>query len=290
MPGSRRPASGKVDSSAMSSNYKGSKRNPDNHSDDISEEESCSLWIMRLPHDCTVHMLLSHIRHCDKVYATVINPPTQTEEMEHDTAAAKVVFWSRQGVDRLMAQFKAGRFIVGRMAPLVQMNRVLVRAQTPGRECRVLLITGHKHIINEQTLRDEVFGTWFTWQDDGAPAVVATFHDGVHRLEWRFGSYRCQAENAMVGIQRKISRGKKILAEAMLAIEKKKEQIQRDMLLIPADFDAAVVLRKGLEHRLERLLQESDALKGSDVFMWAHAHVDYGVDPCASRSVLLESE
>ncbi|KAK8043276.1 hypothetical protein PG993_005706 [Apiospora rasikravindrae] len=234
--GGQRPASGTVDSFGMSSNYKGNKQNPANHSDNIPMGESCSVWMINLPPECTVNMLLSHIRQCDKVYATVINPPGG----KHKTAAAKVVFWSQKGVYRLKKQVEAGAFTVGLYAPKFEVNRIRSRAARPGRECRVLQIKGHQHIINEQKLRDEVFRDKFQWQDDSV-SVLASFADGEHILEWRFGSYRCQAENAYRAIQRKIGWGKGLVAQAI----------------------------------------GSDALKGSDAWMWAHATVDYGVDPCA---------
>ncbi|KAK8123249.1 hypothetical protein PG984_011919 [Apiospora sp. TS-2023a] len=221
-----------------SENYKGNWRHEANQSANIPEEESTSLWITHLPPGCTIEMLLSRIVECDKIFATVINDAQPEQNM--NCAAAKIVFWTRLGVDRLFQRHRDGLFLfpspddpesdtaahaLPLMRPSINMNRTRTRPVPDGPESRVLIIKGHCDIINEANLRDVVFYKKFVWQDDGVqPLLVkqAGAEDEIHFLEWRFGSYRYQASNAYDILMAKIHEGQKALQEA-----EKMDQAQR---------------------------------------------------------------
>ncbi|KAK7985876.1 hypothetical protein PG988_003498 [Apiospora saccharicola] len=216
-----------------SENYKGNWRHSANQSANIPEEESTSLWITHLPPGCTIELLLSRIVECDKVFATVINDAQPEENMM--CAAAKVVFWTRLGVDRLFQRHRDGLFTFPSpppsdpdsdtaaaapaplMRPYINMNRTKTQPVPDGPESRVLIIKGHCDIINEANLRSVVFYKKFVWQDDGVqPSLVkqAGAEGEIHFLEWRFGSYRYQASNAYNILDVKIHEGKMAVQEA----------------------------------------------------------------------------
>jgi hypothetical protein len=180
-----------------SPNYRGNPFLSSNQSADIQETDNCAVWITNLPPECTVNMLLSEIRNCGKVYATVINPPSANSN--HTTAAAKVVFFARPGVDRLIMQARTGMFAVGGYVPRVCPNRIRSAAKEAGPQCRVLHIEGPTEILSIEYLT-EFFQGKFSFEIDSVTALYD--HGGYRRLEWRFGSYRCQAETARQAITR----------------------------------------------------------------------------------------
>ncbi|KAH8662417.1 hypothetical protein BX600DRAFT_513256 [Xylariales sp. PMI_506] len=180
---------------AGSTRYRGNPFLPGNQSANISMEESCSLWITNLPQQCDVQRLLSKIRGCGKIYATVINPPEVNKGVS--TSAAKLVFFEPQGAQHLMQQASLGIFSVSECVPRVTYNRIRTRAQNPGPESRVLHIEGPKVIVNEEFLH-HWFGQRFTYQTEQASILNEDASPtGRRRMEWRFGSYRCQASAAM---------------------------------------------------------------------------------------------
>ncbi|KAI0114272.1 hypothetical protein F4776DRAFT_638952 [Hypoxylon sp. NC0597] len=180
-----------------SENYEGNIFLPANQSASIPSELSTSLWLTNLPPDCTHQLLLGSIRGCGKIYATVINPPVHTPNLRgrarHITSAAKLVFFDRPGVDRLLAKSILGRFSVGGYVPHICMNRVKSASRPPSAECRVLHIEGHKSIVNEEFL-NALFQSKFVYELE-LIKTISTQGDWT-RQEWRFGSYRSQAQTA----------------------------------------------------------------------------------------------
>lgn len=277
-----------------SANYKG---NPDveaNQSHDIPESESCSLWITDLPPRCDVRMLLSQVVNCDKVFATVISPPLPDQGKPY--AAAKIVFWSRQGVDRLRQRAKEGRFFP-HVSPLpkVYMNRVRTKAAKPNwNVCRVLLIKGHRSIANEEYLRTKLFLDKFTWQDDGPPRVVREYPEThIRILEWRFGSWRCQAENAYGILMNKIYEGNVAAerAERRRGLEQQERALEAEIEFVNENFLPFIVENNmKIVNKLEDLHQKLDEVRNrvrglpetsDDEVLWKDAVVIFGVDPCA---------
>ncbi|ORY55240.1 uncharacterized protein BCR38DRAFT_323127, partial [Pseudomassariella vexata] len=179
-----------------SMNYKGNPFLAANQSANIPEHENCSLWLTNLPPGCTVHKLLSCVRSCGKVFACVINPPVPGATIS-TTSAAKLVFFNRVGAQTLLDQARLGQFAVDSYVPRVRSNRIKSAARTPGPQCRVLHIEGPVYIVNEKFLR-EFFRSKFQYDLDDV--FLLSHGEGRARLEWRFGSYRCQAEAARTAI------------------------------------------------------------------------------------------
>ncbi len=191
----------------ISKGYGGDPFNPANQSADIADEENTGLWMTNLPPNCDHKMLLTAIRDCGKVYACVVNPPTDVAGGSHMTAAAKVVFFDRAGADNLLRQAHRGQFKVGEFVPRVRLNRIKSAAREPGPQCRVLHIEGPPGIVEADGggafLRD-FFGRKFTFELEDVRPVSR--NPTRVRQEWRFGSYRCQAEAARQSIHREKER------------------------------------------------------------------------------------
>ncbi|KAI2635710.1 hypothetical protein GGS26DRAFT_509804 [Hypomontagnella submonticulosa] len=192
----------------ISRNYGGNIFLSSNQSANIADGLSTSLWLTNLPPDCTHRMLLGAIRRCGKIYATVINPPeypvrNQPHRGNHLTSASKLVFFDRAGVERLIAQSQAGQFSVEGYVPRLRMNRIRSAPREPSGQCRVLHIDGPSHIVNERFL-NTFFQTKFIYELD--EVITLRVRNGFTRQEWRFGSYRCQAESARQSIAREKAR------------------------------------------------------------------------------------
>ncbi|OTA55096.1 hypothetical protein K449DRAFT_453149 [Hypoxylon sp. EC38] len=192
----------------ISQNYGGNIFLPANQSANIPEELSTSLWLTNLPPDCTHQLLLGSIRGCGKIYAAVINPPVYNRNdfargAPHITSASKLVFFDRSGLERLLAKSQAGEFSVGGYIPRVRMNRIKSAPREPGAQSRVLHIEGPTSIVNE-TFLNTFFQSKFTYELDLIKTVAT--HGNWTRQEWRFGSYRCQAESARQSIAREKTR------------------------------------------------------------------------------------
>ncbi|KAI0848748.1 hypothetical protein F5Y00DRAFT_269970 [Daldinia vernicosa] len=188
----------------ISENYGGNIFLPSNQSADVPEHESTSLWLTNLPPRCTHQMLLGAIRNCGKIWATVINPPSEStgrfrQRAPHTTSASKLVFFDRAGVDNLLAKSEAGEFSVEGYVPKLKMNRIRSAPRDPSPHCRVLHIEGPNCIVNEPFLH-AFFRSKFNYELE---AVLTLSMNSLYtRQEWRFGSFRCQAESARQSIAR----------------------------------------------------------------------------------------
>ncbi|KAI1139207.1 hypothetical protein F5Y05DRAFT_403778 [Hypoxylon sp. FL0543] len=188
----------------ISHNYGGNIFLEANQSANVPFEQSTSLWLTNLPPDCTHRQLLGAIRGCGKIFAAVINPPVKAvggynRGAHHMTSASKLVFFDRTGLDRLVAKSQAGEFSVGGFVPRIRLNRIKSAPRAPGRQSRVLHIWGPSSIVNE-TYLNNFFQTKFTYELDRI-TTIATADDWTLQ-EWRFGSFRCQAEAAHQSISR----------------------------------------------------------------------------------------
>ncbi|KAI1634739.1 hypothetical protein F4809DRAFT_665117 [Biscogniauxia mediterranea] len=228
--------------SGVSPNYRGNPYLPANQSADIPDTENTALWLTNLPPDCDHRMLLSSVRGCGKVYATVINPPMaasssfpsssssslpnplhhphhqypqypqhQQPQQPHITSACKLVFFDVAGARALLRQAREGRFAVGGYVPRVRHNRIRSAARPPGPQSRVLHVEGPDRVVNEPFLA-AFFAARFSYELEDVVVVARSGGGngggavGRARLEWRFGSYRCQAESARAWIAREKER------------------------------------------------------------------------------------
>ncbi|KAI1129252.1 hypothetical protein F5Y10DRAFT_238560, partial [Nemania abortiva] len=135
-------------------------------------------------------MLLDSVRNCGKIFAAVINGP----ERGHITAASKLVFFDVAGAQKLMEQARDGKFTVGDYVPRVRHNRIKSAEKDPGPQSRVLHIEGPSCIVNQPYLAALFRGKIMDWQDEIVLTLWTT--ETLTRLEWRFGSFRCQADTA----------------------------------------------------------------------------------------------
>ncbi|KAL7619559.1 hypothetical protein AAE478_010100 [Parahypoxylon ruwenzoriense] len=202
-----------IEATGMSPFYRGNPWIVANHSANIADDLNTSLWVTNLPPECSHKQLLGAIRDCGKVFATVINPPVplypagpgakgsgnNTAGVPHMNAAAKLVFFDRAGVERLLEQSRTGRFAISGYVPRLRANRIRSAPRAPGPQCRVLHIEGPSVIVNEAFL-----GTFFRRKFTYELEAVLTLgvHGAYTRQEWRFGSFRCQAESARQAIAR----------------------------------------------------------------------------------------
>ncbi|KAI0394492.1 hypothetical protein F5Y17DRAFT_427568 [Xylariaceae sp. FL0594] len=179
----------------VSANYQGNPYSLRNQSADIPDILNTSLWITNLPPRITHATLLKSIRNCGKVYATVINPPGNT----HLTSASKIVFFDAEGARNLMRQAYEGTFVVEGYLPRVRHNRIKSEPKPPNPFSRVLHIEGPSVIVNQPCLEALFRGRDIMWQDEEVVVLFANKY--LTRIEWRFGSYRCQAEFARDAIE-----------------------------------------------------------------------------------------
>jgi len=181
---------------SVSANYQGNPYSLANQSANIPDDLNTSIWITNLPPSLTHAMLLKSVRDCGKVYATVINAPGN----DHVTSASKIVFFDAVGAKNLMRQAHDGKFVVGGYMPKVRHNRIKSEPKAPSPCSRVLHIEGPSSIVNQPFLQAVFKSRGITWQDE--EVLVLYINEIVTRLEWRFGSYRCQAEFARNAIEK----------------------------------------------------------------------------------------
>ena len=195
----------------VSGNYRGDINNPRNLSANIPEDRSCSFWLRGLPADTTTHSLLAAVRGIGRVYCTVIAPANRPHGWP--TAAAKLVLFEQAAAQRFWALY--GRrggggegtapalapFFVGGQRVVVERNRTRVaEASLPRDYTRVVHVTGPAGVVNVGALLAE-FQAKFVFEMDevavGTEDRVTLVR--VQRLvvvEFRFGSFRCQAQTA----------------------------------------------------------------------------------------------
>ncbi|EAQ87853.1 hypothetical protein CHGG_04472 [Chaetomium globosum CBS 148.51] len=150
----------------FSPNYRGDPGLARNQPAAVPADENCSLFVVGLSPDLTTHELLSGIRNIGRVYATHINPPDPARG--HLYSAAKVIFFEREAAERFYTTHASTGFA------------------TPQ----------HPH------LRARVTWNRLTYQTDEVLHRGASPDGARVLLEFRFGSYRCQAEAARMALMR----------------------------------------------------------------------------------------
>ncbi|KAK1641209.1 hypothetical protein BDP81DRAFT_129472 [Colletotrichum phormii] len=180
---------------SLPSNYAGDALNLRNQSAPCKDEENTALFITGLPANCTHTMLLEAVTRCapvGKVYAAVINAAKPAEGQL--CAAAKIVFFNRAGAENCFKAIKQGRLIVGGRRLRVVWNRTKSAVQPDTSNSRVVLIRGPSGLVKRNEL-EHWFSKYFEYQTE---RVLVRKQTGpqVTVLEWRFGSFRAQAEAA----------------------------------------------------------------------------------------------
>ncbi|KAB5532567.1 hypothetical protein GE09DRAFT_1227751 [Coniochaeta sp. 2T2.1] len=187
----------------FSPNYQGNIFVEANRSADIPEYQNCNLFITGLSPAVTVTTLLRAVRNIGRVYAVHINAPEPWRG--HLTCAAKISFFDRGSAERFYHRFARSGLQLpdhpGFNATVVW-NRVRTAAvPKPADHTRVLMIGGPPNIVNPVALY-EFFTSKFVFDID---EVFDHGFDGSWRLvEYRFGSYRCQAETGKMALEREL--------------------------------------------------------------------------------------
>lgn len=187
-----------VPSTRFSDRYHGMHTESNASAEYLAPEENASLWITNLPPDVTHHELLGQIRNIGRIWCCYINGP---DGMKHTTAAAKVVFFQPRAAQSLLQHSITDGLQVRGFRAKVTQNRIKTPATIPrgGSDSRVLIVTGQTHFVNEKTL-SEYFGLRFVFQLDEVKELIKGGGRAV--LEFRFGSYRCQAQMGKISLEK----------------------------------------------------------------------------------------
>ncbi|KAG6023388.1 hypothetical protein E4U19_004423 [Claviceps sp. Clav32 group G5] len=158
----------------------------------LAPDQNCALWLTNLPPDIRVRELLSTIRNVGRVYATFIN---DADGHLHATAAAKLVFFTPEAAQKLLAQCLVTPLVIRGYLVKIALNRIkYAKNSMDNGESRVLIITGQADFVNTSTLT-AFFQARFQFQIDDAANLM--IHKGRAVVEYKFGSYRCQAQMGM---------------------------------------------------------------------------------------------
>lgn len=187
-------------SNQFSSRYRGRHTMSNASASCLPTELNCALWLTNLPPDITTHKLLAPIRNIGRIWCTYINHP---DNIQHKTAAAKIVFFNHQSAQRLLCLSWTSGLLIDGFRVRVSRNRIKA-ASSPiiGKPSRVLIITGLSNFVNEKCLM-EWFGARFKFEvDEVVPLITTTAAGGRSVVEFRFGSYRCQGQMGKIALEK----------------------------------------------------------------------------------------
>ncbi|KAM0555792.1 hypothetical protein ACHAPJ_006188 [Fusarium lateritium] len=191
-----------TETATFSGNYRGEHTVRNASAANLTPEQNCALWLTNLPPDVTHRQLLAQIRNVGRIWCTVINEPDYDR---HETAAAKVVFFTPGPAQLLLSQSLTQGLHVGGYAVRVTHNRVKYGEQPlVGSASRVLIITGKTTFVNPESLT-EFFKTRFVFEvDEITNLIVHGERDNGGRsvVEYRFGSFRCQAQMGKMALEK----------------------------------------------------------------------------------------
>jgi hypothetical protein len=189
----------------FSSKYKGNIYLDENMSANIPADQNCALFIIGLPPLVTHHQILSAIRGIGRVYQCYVNPPEP--EKGNLAAACKLIFFDRASAARFYDRYHVVGFRVCH-DPQYEGRVVWNRIQTGAQEhsagkSRVLWITGPPHIVNGPNLT-RYFSARIKYDVDEVIHHGGNLESAV--VEYRFGSYRCQAQMAKMAMNTELTR------------------------------------------------------------------------------------
>ncbi|KAI1501073.1 hypothetical protein F5X99DRAFT_383786 [Biscogniauxia marginata] len=173
-------------------NYHGNPLVMDNWPRDIPAEANTSLWLDGLRGDVTHRDVLASIRNAGNIKQLHIN---KAGDDHLGSSAAKIVFFTRQAAECVLAASLAGRFIVGGVVPRVTWNRWRTQEDPPLGRSRVLIIRGPSAIANRAFL-ETFWGSRMWWDVDEVIERPSCINDGRSIVRYYFGSWRCQAATA----------------------------------------------------------------------------------------------
>lgn len=190
----------------FSPHYQGDIFLPANQSENISNDRNCSLFIVNLPPNLTTHELLAAIHKMGpsgRIFAIHINEPEP--QLNHPGCAAKVVFFKRDVAHKFFNLCELGGFQVDGYNARVMWNRIKTSEKphlAHSDASRVLLIGGPPNEVNSDALT-KFFSQKLEFQTD----LIITHNRGSLGkqdavIEFRFGSFRCQAQAAKMALAR----------------------------------------------------------------------------------------
>ncbi|KAI1079231.1 hypothetical protein F5B20DRAFT_590926 [Whalleya microplaca] len=155
--------------------------------------ENCCVFVAGLPKWCSARDLVQQIRGCGNVYEINIKPANE----QHRSTAAQVIFWEASGATRLIEKCSSGSIVIASHQARALRSMIRVAPRGPSRATRVLIIKGPSVVVNRPFLESFVF----TRFDYSLEEVVQHTGATAQYLEYRFVSFRGQAERAMTAIQ-----------------------------------------------------------------------------------------
>ncbi|KAL6880769.1 hypothetical protein J3F83DRAFT_2680 [Trichoderma novae-zelandiae] len=185
-------------STRFSTRYRGMHADANASAEHLVPEENCALWLTNLPPTVTVHELLTAIRNVGRVWCTYINYP---DFAVHQTAAAKVVFFTPEAAQQLLAVSWTRGLFVSDYRVKVSHNRIKYssHAAQGTKLSRCLIITGNASFVNPEELFKYFKGLFIFQLDEIIPLIRAGNRAVV---EFRFGSYRCQAQMGKMALEK----------------------------------------------------------------------------------------
>jgi hypothetical protein len=184
-------------STKFSTRYHGMHTDTNASAEHLAADENCALWLTNLPPGVSIHHLLTAIRNVGRVWCSYVNYP---DYITHQTAAAKVVFFTPEAAQQLLSvSWTHGLFIQGYRVK-VSHNRIKYGSHAiTGKMSRVLIITGHADFVNEASLT-KFFKDRFIFQIDEVVELIKAGGRAV--VEFKFGSYRCQSQMGKMSLEK----------------------------------------------------------------------------------------
>lgn len=181
----------------FSTRYHGMHTETNASAEYLAPEENCALWLTNLPPGVSIYQLLKSIRNVGRVWCSYINYP---DFLNHQTAAAKVVFFTPEAAQQLLSvSWTRGLYVEGYRVK-VSHNRIKYgKNAIAGKMSRVLIITGHAEFVNEATL-SKFFKDRFIYQLDEVTQLIRAGGRAV--VEFKFGSYRCQSQMGKMSLEK----------------------------------------------------------------------------------------
>ncbi|EQL00159.1 hypothetical protein OCS_04131 [Ophiocordyceps sinensis CO18] len=185
------------DTNKFSTRYHGMHTENNASADYLPPSQNCALWLTNLPADVEYSELLHAMGRIGRIWCTFINLP---DNIKHHTAAAKVVFFTPEAAQRLLTKTCVRPIIIRGLRVKAAHNRIKYSANiTSGNMSRVLIITGKKGFVNPENLHNW-FEERFVFQKDKAFLLLCAGERAV--CEFRFGSYRCQAQMGKMALKK----------------------------------------------------------------------------------------
>lgn len=181
----------------FSSRYHGMHTETNASAEHLAPDENCALWLTNLPSGTSIQQLLKSIRNVGRIWCTYINYP---DFNAHDTAAAKVVFFTPEAAQQLLSISWTRGLYIENQRVRVSHNRIKYGSHAvAGRMSRVLIITGLAEFVNEASLL-KFFKDRFIFQLDEVTQLITAGGRAV--IEFKFGSYRCQSQMGKMSLEK----------------------------------------------------------------------------------------